>query len=528
MARRATPARPTELVALGLFVALADVLIYHLGGGLSLTLFFLVAGGLLVAVARRRRLSLRFATTAGLLGAVALGVGWEGSFGGILTATFLLVATAISLRAKRTYLPDLLASAGATVLGSFHALVGVARGARNLARGRGASERPSFALGTVLVPLGALLVFGGVFVLANPVLEAWGARLLRSVTLPSPVRPLFWLASLTAGAALLRPAFRQAFVARLGGHEAIDLGDACAPQSLSTARNTLFVLNGLFLAVNALDAVSLWAGRPPAGLGYTEYAHRGTVWLTLALLLSTVVLGAIFRGAFHFDPRAKLARGLAYVWAAQNAVLALGTLRRIQLYVEVSGLTSARILGIFGTTLVVVGLGLVVHMVRSRRTLGWLVHRQLDAFGVFLAVFVAAPTDLIATSFNVSRISEGQYAPLLHVLEKTNGAASVPALTPLLAHRDPVVREGVAALLRERRRAVTANVSGGLFTSPVAETVAADALARHANTLDTLSSDATSRAQLAALRKLAGLANDDEERFDFRGRGGVRSRTDDL
>lgn len=526
--RRATPARPAELVALVLFVALADVLIYTLGGGLSLTLFFLLAAILLVAFARRRRLSVRFVTTAGLLAAVAVGLGWDGSFGARVTATFLLIATAVSLRAKRTYLPDLLASAGMTVVGSFGALAGVARGARNLARGRDGRERPSFPLRTVVVPLGALVVFGGVFMLANPVLEAWGARLLASVTLPSPARPLFWLAALAAGAALLRPAFRRALVARLGGHEAVDTGDGCTAQSLSTARNTLVVLNTLFLAMNALDAVSLWAGQPPAGLGYTEYAHRGTVWLTFALFLSTVVLGVIFRGPFHFDPKAKLARVLAYAWAAQNAVLALGTLRRIQLYVEVSGLTSARILGIFGTTLVIVGLGLVVVMVRSRRTTGWLVHRQLDAFAVFFALFVASPTDLIATSFNVSRISDGQYAPLLHVLEKSHGAASVPALMPLLEHGDPVVRGGVAALLRQRRRELPPSLAGAVFTNPVADTLAADSLARHATQLDALASDETEAAQVVALRKLAGLANADEESFDYRGRGGVRSRTDDL
>jgi hypothetical protein len=159
---------------------------------------------------------------------------------------------------------------------------------------------------------------------------------------------------------------------------------------------------------------------------------------------------------------------------------------------------------------------------------GWLVHRQLDAFGVFLAVFVAAPTDLVATAFNVSRISAGQYAPLLHVLEKSQGDASVPALLPLLEHRDPVVRGGVAALLRQRRREVPPSVTGAVFTGPVASTVAAEALARRATERDALASDETAGAQLAALRKLAGLANADEDRYDFRGRGGVRSRTDDL
>jgi hypothetical protein len=71
-------------------------------------------------------------------------------------------------------------------------------------------------------------------------------------------------------------------------------------------------------------------------------------------------------------------------------------------------------------------------------------------------------------------------------------------------------------------------VTGAVYTGPVASPVAAEALARRATELDALASDETAGAQLAALRKLAGLANADEDRYDFRGRGGVRSRADDL
>ena len=217
---------------------------------------------------------------------------------------------------------------------------------------------------------------------------------------------------------------------------AVDDSSVVSEKALGMARNTLVAVNAIFLLENAVDALSLWVGRPPAGLGYTEYAHRGTAWLTFALFLSTAVLGAIFRGAFHFDSRAKTVRTLAYVWAAQNVILALGTFRRIQLYVDLSGLTSLRILGILGTSLVVTGFALVVLMIRKRLTLGWLFHRKLDALVVFSVLYVVAPTELLSTEWNQRRLFDGQYAPLLNVVASTHANENVPALVKLLAHPD--------------------------------------------------------------------------------------------
>jgi hypothetical protein len=206
-------------------------------------------------------------------------------------------------------------------------------------------------------------------------------------------------------------------------------------------------LNALFLGYNALDAVYLWAGRAPAGVSHTDYAHAGAAWLTAALVLSTIVLGSLYRGAILVDPKAKLARVLAYLWAGQNFVLAAGTFRRITMYVSYSGLTELRILGIFGTALATVGLAIVVMRVALRRTMLWVLRRQLDAFALALAIFVASPTSWIAMRYNVARIGAGQYRPLLHLFQQRITPEAVPAMMPLLDHEDPMVREGVAARL---------------------------------------------------------------------------------
>lgn len=517
-------ARGRELVGVLAFVVASDLLAYAYGTyGLAQALFFPVAAALVVAVANKGRPSARLGAALALLGLVSAHLAWAGDGLGNTLAAGLLFTVAILARAKGATFADVAfsgATSGLAVPSRVGALVAGLKKTLRRKRDAGAGS-PGFAFSTVLVPAAALAVFAGVFLFANPVLEAWTARLLAKITFPSPARPLFWLFSAAGGAILFRPAIRRALQSTLGrrSRSAIDDTTLVPDARLAMARNTLVVLNALFLVENAVDAVSLWAGRPPAGLGYTAYAHRGTAWLTFALFLSTLVLGAIFRGAFHFDPRAKLVRRLAYVWAAQNVVLALGTFRRIQIYVDLSGLTSARILGIFGTALVVLGFAFAVRMISSKKSLGWLLHRQLDALVAATVLFVAAPTDYVSTRFNVARVGAGQYAPLLNVVENTRSDENVPAMIPLLSHPDPIVRSGVAAMLSDRAAPNDKLLAG------IAAKSALDASAAR---IEELSPAGTQRAHIEELAKLVGAANEDEQRYDYRGRGGARWNADSL
>jgi hypothetical protein len=77
----------------------------------------------------------------------------------------------------------------------------------------------------------------------------------------------------------------------------------------------------------------------------------------------------------------------------------------------------------------------------------WVMRRQLDALVIAFAAFIVAPTDDLAMRYNVARIEDAQYRPLLHLYEQPLRAEAIPALLPLLDHPDPVVREGVAVIL---------------------------------------------------------------------------------
>jgi hypothetical protein len=272
---------------------------------------------------------------------------------------------------------------------------------------------------------------------------------------PSPVRLLFWLTAALAALALLRPVLRT--IARLDARLGIvelsaPTADAPAPAHLLVARNGMIGLNLLFLAYNALDALYLWAGRAPSGVTFTEYAHAGTAWLTIAFVLATIVLGALFRGSIEHHPDGRLARRLAFAWAGQNLILAAGTFRRITMYVAYGGLTELRIVGICGTALTVIGLAIIVYKIARRRTMLWLLRRQLDALALVIAAFLVAPTDELAMRYNAARIADAQYRPLLHLYEQPIRDEAIPALLRLLDHPDPAVREGVAVLIADHPR----------------------------------------------------------------------------
>ncbi|HVH42871.1 MAG TPA: DUF4153 domain-containing protein [Labilithrix sp.] len=302
----------------------------------------------------------------------------------------------------------------------------------------------------IVIPLGLIAVFVGVFALANPVVAygvttAWSA-VTSIVVLPSAGRIVFWAIALAAGISLLRPAFRRA-----NGNETAEPQGEASGTSLLVARNALVALNVLFAIELALDATYLWSGSPPKGMDTQHYAHQGAFWLTVALVMLTVVVGVMFRGALADDPRATKIRWLAHAWMGQGLVLAAGTYRRIAIHVERSGLSDLRIVGILGTTLVVCGVILVGLKLRERKTFTWLVRRQLDAFALIAVLYAVTPTHLLSAHVNVGRVAGGEYRPILHAFRQSHEAESAGAFLRLLDHPDRRIREGVAALLTDER-----------------------------------------------------------------------------
>ena len=433
---------------------LADVTLFRRdtlsSGGFGLALLFGLLPAALFLACRSWRNSTRLGAIAGLLVMVAFRCLYQATPGVVLSGLALVIAFGLGLRMRHTFGADVVAAAGAAVTKIPSRLGAAAAGVRGLAA---RTRLGGVSLLPIVVPMGLVAVFLGVFALANPVLAhaldvAW-STCARVVALPPLERLLLWGGALVLATALLRPALRLP-----RGSEHADASGAASEATttaLLVARNALVGLNVLFLGYNALDARYLWTGTPPGGMHTQQYAHQGAFWLTLALVMLTAVVGVMFRGALAHDVRARAIRRLAYVWTAQGLVLGLGTYRRIAIHITKSGLSDLRIVGVLGTSLVICGVVLVAWKLRSGRTFLWLVRRQLDAFALIAIVYALVPTHRLSAGVNVARVQRGEYRPILHSFRQSHETESAAVYLALLDHPDVRVRQGVAALLLEQR-----------------------------------------------------------------------------
>ncbi len=106
---------------------------------------------------------------------------------------------------------------------------------------------------------------------------------------------------------------------------------------------SLILFNALFALQSGLDLVYLWGGANlPDGMSHAEYAHRGAYPLIVtALLAAGFVLVAMRPGGPAEQSR--LIRPLVLAWIAQNILLVISSIFRLDLYVAAFSLTYLRL-----------------------------------------------------------------------------------------------------------------------------------------------------------------------------------------
>jgi hypothetical protein len=171
---------------------------------------------------------------------------------------------------------------------------------------------------------------------------------------------------------------------------------------------------------------------------------------TAALALATAVLSVIFRAGILQDPRLPQLRKLAWVWSAENLLLALAVYHRMHIYINFNGMTRMRTVGLLGMTAVVVGFLLVVWKIMQGRSFVWLVNRQLWTLSGAVFLYAVLPVDLLVHTYNVRRILAGDLAPSVQISVHPIDAGGYLVLHPLIACDDEAIREGVKAMLAER------------------------------------------------------------------------------
>ncbi|MBA1143597.1 DUF4153 domain-containing protein [Mesorhizobium neociceri] len=433
-----------------LLAALADFFFYGQPAGITVLLFAIVIAGAVVAVHPAALNSTRPWLKPAVLFVALLPLAENVSPLSVAVALAALVVFALSLAGRLRHgvariagqIALFLLAAPLRLIGDFF------RWRRTVRRLGGRRIRLTAVIVWVMpVTLGAvfLLLFGA----ANPVIDYWLSLidLMKLLDLIQLARIVFWLFVLASVWALLRPRlprFRPR-LPRLTPPAAV--AAPTAAKSATTIEDIVFgkaailraliVFNALFALQTALDAAYLWGGVAlPDGLSYAAYAHRGAYPLiATALLAAGFVLAALRPGSeTSGDP---LIRRLVYAWVAQNIVLVISSILRLDLYIGVYALTYWRIAAFVWMGLVAAGLALIIARIALRKSNEWLFSANLLTLSATLYACSFINFAALIANFNVDHSLEmsGSGTPLDTEYLRSFGAVALPALDRYYMHQ---------------------------------------------------------------------------------------------
>jgi len=164
------------------------------------------------------------------------------------------------------------------------------------------------------------------------------------------------------------------------------------------------LLNALLLMVNATDILYVWFGfnyRP--NMDWAKFVHEGAGLLVLSILLAMLVVLYFFRGNLNFFTKSKPLRLLAYLWIAQNAVLAISVCVRNANYIQHMGLAYKRVGLYVYVLLVFIGLATIVIKIMKKRTAYYLWRVNALAAFVLLVLSACIDWDVAIARYNISK-----------------------------------------------------------------------------------------------------------------------------
>lgn len=270
-------------------------------------------------------------------------------------------------------------------------------------------------LGVWIVPLILTVVFASLFASANPLIEKW-VSLINWSNATSHVnlaRLLFWVVVLSAVWPFVYVRRRNR---KIAAAEPIPEATPRNPGETPEVRTeflgeasilrALILFNLLFAVQSGLDAIYLWGGVAlPDGLTYAAYAHRGAYPLILTALLAAAFVLAAMRPGGPAE-RSPIIRPLVYLWVAQNVMLVVSSILRLDLYVEIYSLTYWRVAAFIWMGLVATGLVLIVARIALHRSNGWLVRANLIALAALVYVCCFVNFAAFIGGYNVSHSRE--------------------------------------------------------------------------------------------------------------------------
>jgi hypothetical protein len=146
------------------------------------------------------------------------------------------------------------------------------------------------------------------------------------------------------------------------------------------------------------------------------------------LLAAVLVLAAMRPGGPA--EKSRIIRPLVYVWIAQNIMLVVSSMLRLQLYVETYRLTYWRVAAFVGMGLVSIGLFLIVARIALQRSNVWLIRTNLISLAVTFYICALTNSAAIIADYNVSHSREagGKGVNLDLCYLSTLGPQAIPAI----------------------------------------------------------------------------------------------------
>lgn len=443
-------ARPVdwrEVLAVMVLVAISDLAIYRGRGFAGYAVLFVLSPACLALASDRGRKTIGWGFALLLL-ALAGRLVCCGSVLAVSCGFFCLIALSMCLTGRFPQILSMIAYSGQSLAAGAMGL-----NAYGAAAHRGLQPLKSSTWISLIMPAGALLLFGTIFLMANPDLVAWVSQewqlwldrmsewLIHFSILEIP----FWIATAWIVVGLLRPLnwVNESLRHRTPTATTIEP----QPAALYAAfRNTLLTVILLFVVYLGFEFQTLWLRTFPKGFHYSGYAHEGAAWLTVALAMATLVLSLIFRGQVLHDPRLSRLKQLAWIWSMLNLLLAVAVYNRLWIYVGFNGLTRMRMVAFFGTTAVVIGFLLAVYKIARHRDFVWLLRADLWALALTIIAYALTPIDLIVMRYNVIRILANDPAPAVQITVHPIDAEGLRELLPLLNCENEIIREGIRSL----------------------------------------------------------------------------------
>ena len=288
-----------------------------------------------------------------------------------------------------------------------------------------------------LLVIFSLVLGSGNAVYGDLLSRAWSSftQFIENLDLSVP-HLLFWLLFGTLALAFLRPHAAPPGLRKWARKVPLfargDAGVAAWQSGL-----VLMVLNILFFTINTIDVFYLWRNAElPKGVTYSAYVHEGVASLIVAVLLSALVIAAIFQqqGAVR---RGRLLKAGALLWIAQNLVLIAGVFQRLRLYVIAYELSEERVyVGCF-LLLVIAGFLLLAWHVAREGDMNALIFR--NALAIFALFFVLQFTNVAGwvARYNVTRWKQEPQRELDVPYLASLGPGAWPSLVDVASSNHP-------------------------------------------------------------------------------------------